>query len=196
MAPRIPTRYPPTAKPAENVRSSFYPGEVARILGLEGVDYHQLRRLFRLVRKQAGSESPETRKWSRFTFKDLVAIKVAVALAGGAEALSKGRHLRLRDVEHTCERLREAFGLENPLTEVILRRRGKITVAHVQGLWFEPTNGQMVLAEVEDAVEQYLQELQGGERLPREMKKEASKLRKQKRGSRIEPLTGRAEIQV
>lgn len=197
MAPRVRTYQHSPIKPAENVRSSFYPGEVARILGLEGMDYHQMRRLFRLVRQQAGSESPETHKWSRFTFKDLVATKVAIALAGGKEALSKGRHLRLKEVERTCERLREVFGLENPLTEVVLRRRGPVTVAHVQGLWFEPANGQMVLAEVEEAVEQYLQELRDGERLSREIKKEASKLRKQSgRRGRINTLPGRAEIQI
>jgi hypothetical protein len=197
MAPRVRINQLPSTKPAEIVRSSFYPGEVARILGLEGMDYHQLRRLFRLVREQGSLESPETRKWSRFTFKDLVALKVAVTLAGGKEALSKGRHLRLKDVERTCQRLREAFGLENPLTEVVLRRRGKSTVARVQGLWFEPANGQMVLAEVEEAVEQYLQELRQGEQLPREMQKEASKLRKRRgRRGRIETLPARAEIQV
>lgn len=197
MAPRVPTNQHPPTKPARAVRSSFYPGEVARILGLEGVDYHQLRRLYRLVREQASSEIPEARKWSRFTFKDLVALKVAVTLAGGKEALSRGRHLRLKEVERTCQRLREEFGLKNPLAEIVLRRRGKSTVARVRGLWFEPASGQMVLAEVEDAVERYLQELQQDGRLPRELRREASILKKQSgRQGRIERLPARAEIPV
>ena len=197
MAPRVRTNQHSPTKPAEIIRSSFYPGEVARILGLEGVDYHQLRRLYRLVREQASLEIPGARKWSRFTFKDLVSLKVAVALAGGKEALSKGRHLRLKEVERTCQRLREDFGLENPLAEVVLRRRGKNTVARVQGLWFEPTSGQMVLAEVEEAVERYLQELQQGRRLPRELRREASILIKQSgRRGQIKRLPARAEIPV
>jgi hypothetical protein len=197
MAPRVRTNQNSPTKPAENVRSSFYPGEVARILGLEGVDYHQLRRLFRLVREQACSEGPQIRKWSRFTFKDLLALKVAVTLAGGVEALSKGRHLRLKDVERICQQLREVFGLENPLTEVVLRRRGKTAVARVHGLWFEPASGQMVLAEIEEAVEEYLRELRYSEQLPAEMRREASKLRKQSfRRRRINMLPAGAEIRV
>lgn len=58
MAPRIPTHQRPLTRPSRT-RSFFYPGEVARMLGLEGVDYYQLRRLFRLVREQSSSASPD-----------------------------------------------------------------------------------------------------------------------------------------
>lgn len=160
------------------------------------MDYHQLRRLFRLVRKQACLESPEPSKWSRFTFKDLVALKVAVALAGGREALSKGRRLRLKEVERICQRLGEDFGLANPLTEVVLRRRGKSTVARVQGLWFEPASGQITLAEVEEAVEQYLQEFSEEGKLPKELQKEAASLKRVRTRRRIERLPIYAEVPV
>lgn len=194
MAPRIRTGQD-APKPAEVVRASFYPGEVAWILGLEGVDYHQLRRLFRLVRKQSSSPGPEARQWSRFTFRDLVALKVALSLAGGKEALSKGRHLRLKDVERVCHRLREDFGLENPLTEVVLRRRGRSAVARIQGLWFEPASGQMVLTEVEEAVERYLDERREGKTSSTGLRKQAAEIRRRTgRRNRVEQLPACTEI--
>lgn len=136
----------------------FYPSEVVRILGLEGMDYRQLRQLFQIVRKQAGQEAPLEGKWARFAFRDLVAVKAALYLAGGEEALAPGRRLRLQDVEKICAKLKDELGLSNPLTEIAFKRRGRTVIARVQGLLFEPGSGQMLIAEVEQAVERYLDE--------------------------------------
>lgn len=157
MAPRVrvPQAFP--KKPLDLSRGYFYAGEVARILKLEGMDYKQLRDLFEVVREQMGSPMTRDGKWSRFTFRDLVALKAALGLAGGKEALAPGRRLRVQDVRRICAQLRD-LGLNNPLTEVAFRRRGRAVIAQVQGLLFEPASGQMLLTEVEEAVEQYLSE--------------------------------------
>jgi hypothetical protein len=129
-----------------------------RILGLEGLDYRQLRRLFRIVRQQAGLPVPEGRegrRWARFSFQDLVALKAAVQLAGGEEALNAGKRLRLADVEHICSRLR-GLGIASPLTEIAFSRRGKAVVARVDGLVFEALSGQVLLAELDAGFEKYL----------------------------------------
>jgi|tagenome__1003787_1003787.scaffolds.fasta_scaffold20976291_2 hypothetical protein len=160
MAPRIHTRKPSPKTPLDLDRGYFYPGEVVRILKLEGVDYRQLRELFRIVREQAGSPSPEGQKWARFTFRDLVALNTAIRLAGGKEALAVGRRLRLQDLKRICSRLRD-LGLNSPLTEIAFRRRGKTVIAQVDGVSFEPVTGQMLLAEVEGALERYLNENPG-----------------------------------
>lgn len=156
MAPRVHTHRSTSKVPLDPSRGYFYPGEVARILGLEGVvDYKQMRELFEIVREQAGSPTPEAGKWSRFTFRDLVALKAALQLAGGEEALAPGRRLRLGDVRRICSRLR-SLGLSSPLTEIAFRRRGRVIIAQADGISFEPITGQMLLVEVEEALERYL----------------------------------------
>jgi hypothetical protein len=157
MAPRVRTHKGSLKAPLDLGRGYFYAGEVARILKLEGVDYKQLRDLFEVVREQAGSPISRDGSWSRFTFRDLVALKAAFLLAGGMDALAAGRRLRIQDVKRICIRLRE-LGLSNPLTEIAFRRRGKMVIAQVQGLLFEPGTGQMLLTEVEEAVERYFDE--------------------------------------
>lgn len=110
MARRTPdtTGKPPTRRAADG--TYFYASEVVRILGLQGIDYAQLRRLLRLART---SNAQPDRRWARFTFEDLVAIRSAVQLAGGTEALAEGRRLQLAELERACERLRE-LGIERP----------------------------------------------------------------------------------
>jgi hypothetical protein len=44
------------------------------------------------------------------------------------------------------------------LPEVVFRRRGRTIIAQVEGVLFEPASGQMLLTEVEEAVERYLKE--------------------------------------
>jgi hypothetical protein len=159
MAPRIRTREGPPRRPLDLSRGYFYPGEVVRILKLEGVDYRQLRRLFKIVREQAGSPvSEEDDGWSQYTFRDLVAIKAALELAGGKEALSRGRRLRLQVVKEVCLRLRGVLGLSSPLTEILFRRMGRAVIAQVQGLLFDPSSGQLLLTEVVEVLERYLAE--------------------------------------
>jgi hypothetical protein len=157
MAPRVPNHRASLRRPLKISRGYFYPGEVVRILQLENMDYRQLRRLFRIVREQAGQTTAAEGKWARFTFRDLVALKAALDLAGGEQALAPGRRLRLQDIEHICQRLNE-IGFSSPLTEIAFRRNGRTVIAQVEGVSFEPTSGQMLLGEVETAVARYLEE--------------------------------------
>jgi hypothetical protein len=68
MAPRIrdkDARSPRIRVEGEGTR--YYPGEAARILGLD-LDYRQLRALL----KVASPRQPRARKWAQLTFRDLV----------------------------------------------------------------------------------------------------------------------------
>ena len=125
MARRAPrdTAKPPAER--QHGATYFYAAEVVRILGLDGIDYAQLRRLLRLVRTP---DAQPSRRWARFSFEDLVGLRVALHLAGGAEALAQGRRLQLAELERTCARLRQ-LGVSRPLIDVRLRREGRAIVA-------------------------------------------------------------------
>jgi hypothetical protein len=142
LAPRVDltqlTRRPPAQRLARP--GYFYPHEVVEILGLHGIDYRQIRRLFRLVRPARAAK-----KWARFTFRDLAAVQTAVELAGGKAALGDGRRLRFTQVERVCETLRTKYKIPEPLVDVELRREGKRIVATVGQMSLEPTTGQMRL---------------------------------------------------
>src|SRR6266446_3396355 len=105
----------------DKVTVTYFPGEAARILRLKATDYHQLRRLFRILAKTSPEETAAKAKkkwtWSRYEFRDLVALRTAVRLAQRA-----GGRLDMKSVEDTCGVLRKLFGLASPLTEVQLER--------------------------------------------------------------------------
>jgi hypothetical protein len=124
----------------------FFPGEVARMLGVPGIDYYQLRRLFTLVREQGGGTPNEG--WSRYTLTDIAALQVVLELCGGKEAVQPGRRLRIKRVRQACQALRDQ-GVANPLLEVRLHRdpgRERI-LAEIGGTVFDPVSGQTVLKE-------------------------------------------------
>lgn len=152
MARRTPdTTTKPPAKRGDGA-TYFYAAEVVRVLGLQGIDYAQLRRILRLARRP---DAAPDKKWARFTFEDLVAIRVAVRLAGGTAALSAGRRLQLAELERTCARLR-LLGIANPLLEVPLRREGRTIVAEIDGVTFRPATGQLSLTDTGTRVNDFL----------------------------------------
>jgi hypothetical protein len=110
------------------------------ILGLNGIDYRQLRRIFRLVALDCA-----TTKWARFTFRDLAACAVAIELAGGKAALGDGRRLRLDRVERACYALQKQYGIKEPLLDVPLRLEGTTIVATIEGFTIEAATGQRTL---------------------------------------------------
>jgi hypothetical protein len=132
----------------------LFPGEVAELLDCGDIDYHQLRRLFRLVRTQAGVQV-RTRKWARYTLKDVAALRIALELCGGSDALARGKHLQMAALEHACTALR-VQGVANPLLDVPLHRMGAIIVAEINGVLFDPTSGQTTLRDSRDRLQQYL----------------------------------------
>ena len=135
--------------------AEFFPGEVARLLGLEGVDYAQLRDLHRIGRRARGLATPG-RKWARYTLADLAAVEVLVTLGGGRDALSKGRRLVLGDIVRTCDALR-GLGFDNPLLQVPMARDGRRILARVNGFVLEPTTGQLVLESAWHQVDAFLE---------------------------------------
>lgn len=144
-----------TTKPPAERRDGatyFYAAEVVRILGLDGIDYAQLRRLLRLARS---ADAQPSRRWARYSFEDLVALRVAVRLAGGTAALSQGRRLQIAELELTCARLQE-LGIERPLLEVRLRREGRAILAEIDGVTFRPATGQLALTDTSLRVREFL----------------------------------------
>jgi hypothetical protein len=113
-----------------------------------------------------------------------VALKTLVRLAGGKEALKPGKHLRLKELETACERLRVEFSIDNPLVEVVLDRRGKRVVAKVDGIWIEPADGQLVLSEVRSSIEAYREQCPGSARNKKDFphRKDARKSKDRARG--------------
>jgi hypothetical protein len=130
----------------------FYPGEVAELLAIRQIDYHQLRRFYLLIRKQAGHAA--TSGWSRFTFTDLACLLVALNLSGGAAALQPGRRLVLSNLDKACQSLREQ-GLTNPLLTVRLIRRGRSVFAEIDGVFINPSSGQQIFNQASQAIEDY-----------------------------------------
>jgi hypothetical protein len=131
-------------KPARRSRQDglFFPREAAHLLGIPGIDYRQLRRLFALIRYR---RSVPARRWSRFTFRDLIALRVAVQLLGGVNAVNSRGYLQIGRLERVLERLRGVYGIEDPLTQVLLHRQDKVVVAQFRGVHFEVGTGQLSL---------------------------------------------------
>jgi hypothetical protein len=121
----------------------FYPREAATILGCPEIDYQQLRRLFVFARRQAGRPVPPG--WARYTLQDLAAVRRALALSGGVVVLqTPGHRLQLARLERACDALREQ-GVENPLLDVSLQRRGHAVLASINGVLYDPVTGQTEL---------------------------------------------------
>jgi hypothetical protein len=145
--------------PASRVASDstvavFFPGEVARLLGLRGVDYAQLRQLFVLARTLRGEDRPG-RGWARFTLADLAATEVLVALGGGRDALATNRRLVLGEVEGACQALRR-LGFDNPLLQVPMARQGRQILARVGSHVIDPRSGQLALSTAGDMIDAFL----------------------------------------
>lgn len=134
----------------------FFPGEAARLLGLQGVDYAQLRRIYGLARTLRGLPTPP-RGWARFTLTDLAAAEVIVGLIGGREALLAGRRFVFGDLEAACSAL-HALGFDDPLLQVPMVRSGRRILARVGIHVIEPSTGQLALATAGQMIDQFLEE--------------------------------------
>ena len=129
----------------------FYPGEVVRILGLRGIDYRQLRELFLIVTNKRKVDG-----WSKYEFRDLVGLCAAIELLGGKEVLKKKRErLRIKYLKEVCTRLRNNYGVDQPLSEVRLERIADEIVVRLKGHTFEPVTGQRLFSFVTEAVRGY-----------------------------------------
>lgn len=144
----------PRVRPDLPGEGYLFPGEVARLLGCEDVDYHQLRRLFRLVRAQVDAEVRE-RKWARYSLLDVAALRIALELCGGVEALGPGRRLSIAPVDEACRLLR-ARGVNNPLLDVPMRRHGRTVLVEIDGMLFNPGNGQLVLRNTSSLIRDFV----------------------------------------
>lgn len=141
---------------SDPAQAVFFPGEVARLLRLDGIDYAQLRQLYVLARVLRGEPTPG-RQWARFSLADLAATEVLVSLGGGRHALTRGRRLVLGEIEATCAAL-TAMGFDNPLLQVPMTRDGRRILARVGAYILEPATGQLVLATVDASIEAFLAE--------------------------------------
>lgn len=146
----------PASRRGVAASAEFFPGEAARLLGLDGVDYSQLRQLYLLARRLRGAPSPG-RGWSRFELADLAAVEVLVSLGGGRERLARGRRLVLGQLEATCLALAD-LGFDDPLLQVPLSRDGRRILAKIDGYVFEPATGQLVIDGAAERVNAFLED--------------------------------------
>jgi hypothetical protein len=141
--------------PDDPVRNGyFYPGEVAKLEGFTNIDYRQLRRLFKLVRYQADEAVSTAGAWSRYTLRDIAALRIAVGLCRISDEV-ESKYLLISPLERACKALKDQ-GVENPLLDVPMIREGRTIFAEVDGVRVDPTTGQMQLHDVRDAVRDYL----------------------------------------
>jgi hypothetical protein len=119
----------------------FYAGEAVRVAGIVGLNYRQLRRLFKLIK----GEAPVAEKWVRFTFRDILALRVAYRLASGKRTKYPHKRLHFAEVEQACLELKRFFGISDPLTEVQLGWEGARIVARYRGVHFETASQQLLL---------------------------------------------------
>lgn len=131
----------------------FYPGEVVRLLSLGDIDYAQLRELLALVR----GWNPEAHRWARYDLHDIACIQAAIELAGGVQALAKGRKLRLEPLRRALAALRTA-GISDPVLRAgLLRQEGRV-LASSAGVTFDVTTGQLLLEFAEEVAVGYLKD--------------------------------------
>jgi hypothetical protein len=139
----------------------FFAGEAARMLGVENIRYGQLRAIYDLVREQAGitATEEEKRKWARFTSTDLAAALEVVRICVDRVGLENkaGVRIALVHLKRACTRLRRQ-GLSNPLLQARLDYIDGRVVAHMNGVTFDTSNGQIL---VEDAIERIEKWLSG-----------------------------------
>jgi hypothetical protein len=146
LAPRVSHLRPRKRRQQRSSATGFFPGEVVRILRLDGIDYRQLREMLRLARELRGERLQDSR-WARYTFADLCAIRVIVELFGGPSELRRGARLQLRRLRSICLGLRKK-GVADPLLQVKLTRLGRSIVAQTNGVKFEAATGQLLLDSV------------------------------------------------
>lgn len=129
----------------------FYPGELVEVLGVERIDYRQLRILLALVRGVEPGKLP--RSWAQYSLPEVAGMRLALELCGAytEQSSTARRYLRLSPLEKACAALR-SIGIENPLLEVPLVRHGSRIIAKVNGLLVDPTNGQLILGSVRDLI--------------------------------------------
>lgn len=132
---------------ASPAREFYYASEVVPLLGVERIDYHQLRVLLRIVRR--ADDQPEDSRWLRFSLADVASLRIAIDLVGGTDAFSPGRRIRLSPLRDAVKALHD-LGIQHPLIEVPLAIHGGRVIAQIQGQLVDPTSGQSVLGTVFD----------------------------------------------
>lgn len=133
---------------ARNEPEFFYPGELVHALGLEKIDYRQLRELLALVR--GNNEAELDAGWAKYSLAEVAGMRLALELCGAYGVdLGRRRYLRVAPLKAACASLR-SLGIVNPLPEVPMVRHRKWIVAQVQGFLVDPSSGQMILGEARD----------------------------------------------
>jgi hypothetical protein len=154
----------------------FFPGEVARILAIDVIDYRQLRRFYRLIREQSDHAVPSG--WSRYTLTDIACLAVAIEICGGPEALEPGSRLVLAKLERVCQLLVQQ-GISNPLLRVSIGRRGRSITVDLDGVVTEPETGQIIMEAASKEADHYFSDsLLRDRKLARALRAEIDQFRK------------------
>jgi hypothetical protein len=127
-------------------KGAFFPGEVARMLGVAQIDNQRMRRIYDLVRYQRGFAPPRRGEWARFDYTDIACTIEVLRICDETGSLgSPGFRLALVHIRHACDELRAA-GLVNPLLQAHIELQGKHAVATIGGTTFDVSSGQEMLA--------------------------------------------------
>jgi hypothetical protein len=126
-------------------KGQFFPGEVARMLKIEGLDYRQLRAIYRLVRTQAGHEF-RPKEWARFSYDDIAAALEVVRVCIESRKLNtkNGFRLVLLHLDRACRNL-NAYGFTNPLLQLHLQLVDGRIVAEIEGATLDAETGQQLI---------------------------------------------------
>jgi hypothetical protein len=144
--PLRPARIPGSVNDSSQVEF-VYANEVASILGLERVEYRQIRCLLALVR--GVKETELGARWARFSLADIAGLQIAIPLVGGPDGFRVGGRLRMAPLKRACEALR-SIGIANPLIDVPLHLHDGRVVAQIEGIVVDPRSGQALLASMYD----------------------------------------------
>ncbi len=140
-------------------KGAFFPGEVARMFGIEEIDHQRLRRVFDLVRYQRGEPQLPKGEWARFDYLDLACTLEVIRICVDRRQLS-GQQFRLAlvHIRRACERLRSR-GLDNPLLQARLDLNGTALIATIDGTTFDVQTGQQLIDEAVDTSSRFMDRL-------------------------------------
>jgi hypothetical protein len=126
-------------------KGQFFPGEVARMLKIESLDYRQLRSIYQLVREQAG-HTYQPKEWARFSYDDIAAALEVVRICIESRGLdTKVRFtLVLLHLRKACLKL-QGSGFTNPLLQLRLQLVEGRVIAEIDGATLDAETGQQLI---------------------------------------------------
>lgn len=119
---------------------------IPALLGAPSMSVGRVLRLLALVSRPPGRKAWSRRTVSEVTIEQLVGLRAAFALAGGADALTGKRRLKVAKLRRVAHRFEELYDVTSPLSRVRFERVDNVIVAYLDGVLLDPETGQALLA--------------------------------------------------